>query len=432
MPELAGPRGSTLFVEPSSDTPLVWITIAVHTGAANDPEGREGFWRHTFELARRGTRRRDREALDEEFDRLGASFDAFTSRDHSGFSGLCLVDNLDAYSELAAEAMAEPAFATSEHARLVRESLHYLDEIRDDDSDLAVRFFTRAVAPGYPYARSILGTEESLSRLDCAEVAAAYPAAMSADRLIIGMAGDIDEERALRVAERLTSGLASVAPPPAISLGTDEQAPTRVILVDKPKRTQSQLVLGQLGPIYGSEDYAALLPVEAAFGGMFTSRLMQEIRVKRGWSYGASFRMSKARGQYWMRMTLAPSLDQTAPALALTTELYRELAAKGIHGEELDFAKRYLSGQTVFQLDTARRRLSAAMEPALLGSPRGFVEGLPARLAALRDEQAWQATQRWVRPEQLCIVVVTSADAVRPAIEDLGLGTVDVVPFDSY
>ena len=433
MPEIRGAKGSTVFVEPSHDTPLVWLSVIVRTGSAHDPVDQEGFWRHAFELARRGTRSRSREALDEALDRLGASFDSLTARDYSGFSGLCLVDNLDDYIALAAEVLSEPRFGEDEHERLIRESLHYLDEVRDDDSDVAMRFFNRHVAPGYAYARTSLGTEDSLNGLGCAALAKGFSSSVSAGRLIIGLAGDIDETRALEVSARLTANLDAGSPGTDSPIKTPEELPpSRVILVDKPKRTQSQIMLGHLAPTYGSRDYTALLPVEAAFGGMFSSRMMQEIRVKRGWSYGAYCRMSKARSNYWLRMTLAPSQEQTAPALQLIADLYRELADEGVHGDELDFAKRFLSGQTAFQLDTARRRLGAAMEPALLGSPAGFIADLPKNLAALRDDEAWAATQRWIRPDKLCTVIVSTASALRSALEDLDLGPIEVVGYDSY
>jgi zinc protease len=191
-------------------------------------------------------------------------------------------------------------------------------------------------------------------------------------------------------------------------------------------------MLGHLGPRYGSDDYLALLPVETSFGGMFTSRMMQEIRVKRGWSYGAYCRLGKARGPHWLRMTMAPALDQTVPAIELLVGMYQQLAQAGITDEELSFATRHLAGQTAFQLATARRRLSADMEPALYGSPVGFARALPDRLRDLERAQVDAAVERWIRPDELCIVVVTDADKLRAPLEELGLGAVTVVPYDSY
>ncbi|MBT8492989.1 MAG: insulinase family protein, partial [Deltaproteobacteria bacterium] len=416
-----------VLVESSPDTPLVWLSVAGLTGCSADPIGAEGFYRHAFELARRGTSDRDRKTIDEELDAIGASLDPFVARDYAGFSGLCMRDDLDRLLAVACDILGNAAFSEDEHQRLVRESLHGLDELRDDDSDVAARFFNREVAPGYPYSRTSIGTERSLRSLAAADCQRAYRAASSADHQVIGLAGDIDEVSARRAAERLRAAATAGADHPAVDLEPPSAAGRRIVVVHKPKRTQSQILLGHLGPRYGTPDYLALLPVETCFGGMFTSRMMQEIRVKRGWSYGAYCRLGKARGQHWLRMSMAPSLDQSVPAIELLVEMYRELASAGIDAEELEFSSRYLAGQTAFQLATSRRRLSADMEPALYGSPAGFARSLPDRLRTLDHDTVQDAAQRWIRPDELCIVVVTDADVLAEPLRELGLGPVEVV-----
>src|SRR5919112_3904 len=152
--------GPTVIVEASPDTPLVWFDITARGGAAADPIGVEGLHRHAALLARRGAGSRDRAALDETLDSLGASIDVGVSRDAVTISGLCLSRHLDAVLDLAADIIAEPRFSPDEHARLLRETPQVLDEIRDDDSALATRWFDWLCSPGHPYGRTSLGTEQ--------------------------------------------------------------------------------------------------------------------------------------------------------------------------------------------------------------------------------------------------------------------------------
>ncbi len=432
MPKLSGPRGCPVYVERASDTPLVWLRISSLSGCVSDPIGREGHYRHAFELARRGTEHHTRARLDDKLDALGASMDSVIRRDSAGYSIVCMSDKLGEVSKLAAEVLACPTFAIDEHERRVRETANILDELRDNDAELAVRFFIRDVAPNYAYARATLGTNESLSRFDASEAQATYRDAMAPGNVVFGLAGDIDDESAMAAAAVLANALPDTTAPRRPELVRPAPEPTRIVLVDKPQRTQSQIVLGSIGPAYASDDYTALLPAQTAFGGMFTSRLMQEVRVKRGWSYGASMDIGEARGPQWLYSRIAPGTEQATSALKLVVDMMTALAQKGLTDEELDLATRYLSGQTAFKLATASLRLSAAMNADHYGIEPGYPENLAGRLQAIDADSIHEAIRKWIIPTKLSISIVATASDLEAPLRDLGLGAVKVVPFDSY
>ena len=154
-PRRGSARGSgrrdmtTLIVDPSPDTPLVWFEIAIRGGASVDPRGVEGLHRHAALLARRGAGDRDRASLDATLDSLGAALDVGVSRDAVTLSGLALSRHLDALVDVAGDILAAPRFDDDEHARLLRETPQVLDEIRDDDGALATRWFDWVCSPGH-------------------------------------------------------------------------------------------------------------------------------------------------------------------------------------------------------------------------------------------------------------------------------------------
>jgi zinc protease len=440
-PPLRGPGGCQVFVESAHDAPLVWLEVAVHGGAAADPVGLEGFHRHMAYLARRGARTAggellDRHGLDDALDALGASLDVTPWRDAVSFSGLALSRNLDRLVELTAAVLARPTMAPEEHDKLLRETGFLLDELRDDDGDLATRFFDRHCCPGHPYGRTSIGTEGTLAALGASRdtVVATAAAEVVPANLVIGFAGDVDERRALALAEVLVSGLSDRSAParPVVELGGPAPAGRRLIVVDKPDRSQSQLRLGHLGPRYGADDAIALAIVETAFGGMFSSRLMQEVRVQRGWSYGAGIGLRRARGSHWLEMHLAPAIDVTADALALVIRLYEELAAGGLKEEEIEFAKGYLAGSLPFHLATARQRLGIAVRNAVFDVPYDFVHTMPERLTAVTNAEIRGAIDRWIRPQDLVSVVVSTADTIAEKLEGVGAGKLEVIAFDAY
>jgi zinc protease len=424
-----------VIVEPSPDTPLVWFEIAIRGGAAADPLGVEGLHRHAALLARRGAGSRNRAELDDRLDSLGASLDISVSRDSVALSGLALARHVDAVIDLAAEVLAEPRCDEEEHARLLRETPQVLDEIRDDDSALATRWFDWLCCPGHPYGRTSLGTEASLARITELGRGAAselWRREVVAQNMIIGLAGDIDEAGAARLVarlvERLPAGTAQTSP-------AQTGAPTdgrRVILVDKSERTQAQLRIGHLAVRYGHADTAALAIAEAVLGGMFSSRLMQEIRVKRGWSYGAGCAVRRSRLPHWFEIWTAAGIDVAGSAVALTLELYKEYAANGPTDDEVDFARSYLVGAMPFHVATARQRMQLAVRDAIFDLPAGYTAKLPEALAVLSPADVRAACARHFQPEHTVTVAVTTAEHARKGLEAANAGPITVVRHDEY
>jgi len=424
-----------VIVEPSPDTPLVWFDIAIHGGASADPLGVEGLHRHAALLARRGAGTRKRAELDETLDSLGAALDVSVSRDSIGLSGVALSRHLDAVIDLAADILAAPRFDEDEHARLLRETPQVLDEIRDDDSALATRWFDWLCCPGHPYGRTSLGTEASLAQIGVLQrdgARALWKREVVPENMIIGLAGDVDEANAARLVQRLIERL---PPGTATPLATNLSTPApgrRVILVDKSDRTQAQLRIGHLATRYGQPDTAALAIAEAIFGGMFSSRLMQEIRVKRGWSYGAGCALRRSRLPHWFEIWTAAAIDVAGSAVALTLELYAEYADKGPTDDEVDFARSYLIGAMPFHVATARQRMQLAVRDALFELPAGYTARLPEALGQLTAAEVRAACARQFHPDNTVTVAVTTAEQARRGLEAANAGPITIVRHDEY
>src|SRR6185503_5089814 len=206
----------------------------------------------------------------------------------------------------------------------------------------------------------------------------------------------------------------------------------RVIVVDKPDRTQAQLRIGHLSIRYGDSDTAALAVAEAVFGGMFSSRLMQEIRVKRGWSYGAGCALRRSRLPHWFEVWTAAAIEVAGPAVALTLELYADYAANGPTEEEVDFARSYLIGAMPFHVATARQRMQLAVRDAVFDLPCGFTARLPEALGALSADDVRAACREHLRPDDAVTVAVTTADDARQALLSANAGTLTTVDHDEY
>ncbi len=422
-----------VIVEGAYDTPLVSFQIANRVGAAHEAPGHEGLVCHTTELSLRGAGSLDRLQLDEAIDSLGAGIGFGLRRDYVSLRANCLERHLDACFDLALQVLQEPRFDAEEHEKLLRETAYDLDDLRDDDATLAHRFFGKHCLPGYAYCRTALGTKESLQTLDLPMSSELFPRLMDPSQLVMGVAGPISESRAQSLADKISIGTSGPDPLPITELALPAgKSGRRLILVDKPDRQQCQIVFGQLAPTYGSDDHELLRVAEAAFGGMFSSRLMQEIRVKHGWSYGAQCAMHRARGPHYLQVSLAPASEQCAPALARSLQMYEELVEHGLTQDEFDFTCSYLIGSSAFSRATARQRLFRKVQEEVFEVPPGFGNAFPERLQGYDLASVNAAIARCLTPKDLCVVVVASAETVRAELETVGFDSIEVVDFRSY
>jgi zinc protease len=165
---------------------------------------------------------------------------------------------------------------------------------------------------------------------------------------------------------------------------------------------------------------------------MFTSRLMQAIRVERGWSYGAGCRLLRGRGPQWFRVHIAPSAEVTPEALSLAISMYEELCSGGITADELEFATGFLCGGHAFSRATARQRLHDTLRGEIFDLPAHFHEQLPELIRALSLADTRHAIDTSLTPRDLCVVVVTTADTMLSRLERLGFDDIQVVAYDSY
>ena len=316
-----------VFVEPSDALPIVSVAVTFRSGAACDPAGRDGLARVVARMLRRGARGYTAQQIEEAIDTLGAELAADVAGSALTLHFEVIRRNLDPMVDLVATLLAHPTFDEKELSRLLRESEAELIEARDDDRTLASRAFRRTLFAGHPYGRRVSGQIGTLRTIGEGDVRAFYARHLCRANAIVIVSGDASDDEGRSVAERLLAGLPEgervpdpVPPPTAV--------PGRIIVfVDRPERTQTQMVLGGLGTDAHDPDHVALFVANTAFGGTFTSRLMQEIRAKRGWSYGASSRVGFDRQRDSFTMWTAPAATDAAACLALEIELFEASSA---------------------------------------------------------------------------------------------------------
>jgi zinc protease len=424
--------GAIGFVESSSAVPLVSIVVAFRRGATADPEGKDGLGRFMARLLRRGCEGMGSAEIESAIDLLGAELGLDVGPSTTSLHGQVIRRNLGPFCELLARILGSPTFAEEEVARLGRESVAELIDARDSDRSLVGVAFRRALFGSHPYARGAAGRVSTIERLTRADVASSYRAAFVRGDAVIGFAGALTEDEAKAMGSLLARALPE-GPRRAVDL-PEPTAPTgrRLVFVDKPERTQTQILIGGLGTWPHDPDHHALVTATAVLGGTFTSRMMREIRSKRGWSYGTSARLSIDRRRHAFVMGAAPAAGDCPPCIALELTMLQEFVAAGITARELSFIKNYLVRSHAFEIDTAPKRLGQALDRELLGLPEDYYDGYLDHVRGVTLETANAAIARRLSPSDLVIAVVGTAselvDKVKEAVPELGAH--EIVPFD--
>ncbi|MDH5491794.1 MAG: insulinase family protein, partial [Myxococcales bacterium] len=411
--------GWPVLLERSHALPLVEVHLLLRTGSAHDPFGMEGLTRLLARLLRMGPRGLAAAALEDRIARLGARLSVETSPRSLRFRAIVLRRNLEPFFALLSRLLREPAFRPADLAYAKRETLSELLSIRDDDGALSSRWFRRELFADHLYSRSIMGSRASVRSIRRQDLLDHWQARFVSSNLLLAVAGDVDRPTLEGIVERhlmnLPGGVAPSMriPPPRQRKGL------RVVIVDKPERTQAQLVIGTLGVRAADPRAYGLSVSNAAFGGSFSSRLVQAVRVERGWSYGAQSRLDHDRQRSAWSMWTLPNLENAAACAALQLELVEEWVSQGLRPGELRQAKGYLVNGHCFAIDTASKRLEARLDAELLGLPEGYWDRFPRELRAVTREAADRAVLERISPRDQVVSLVAPAREVEAALSAL-------------
>jgi zinc protease len=430
---LADAGGAAVLLETSRALPLVTISVGVKTGSLIDPPGKDGATRLLSRLMRRTAGGLDPQVIDTRIDSLGAALSADVAHSTMAFQATVISRSLDQFVDLLVDVLSRPSLAALELERLQRETLAELKDSLDDDRSLARRFFRRRFFGAHPYGRSVSGTSKTVPEITSADVQSVFKRSLVRENLVFALSGDVDAVRASQIATRISDALPSGG---ALTDDTPEPEAVpgrRLVIVDKPERTQTKILIGCLGSHTRDEDHVALLVANTIFGGTFTARMTQEVRSKHGWSYGAYSSMPIDRRRQSFSMWTAPKAEDAGPCLKLELDMLHELREKGVTKAELSWAKRYMVRSHCFAIDTAAKRVGLELDQTLYDLPADYYSRYTERVQSVTLEQANLALRKRLSEDNLLITVVGTESVIGTSVREAvsNLASTEVVAFDS-
>ncbi len=274
---------------------------------------------------------------------LAAAIGFTASDDDVQLWATTLTETRDATVDLLHLALTEPRFDPEPVERLRAQTLASIEQSDADPQTRAfLEFYARAF-PGHPYGSSSRGTAESVAAITAADLDAARAANLTRAHLKVTIVGDITAAELGPLLDRLFGSLPATGPALAALAEPRVTGGTTVLDFDTP---QSVMVFGNAGIPTEDPDYLAAMLIDHVLGGGgLGARLSEEIRVKRGLTYGVQTWNAAGRfGSLYMGV-LSTSNGQAAEAIAILREQWARMAERGLSEEELAAAKRYLTGE---------------------------------------------------------------------------------------
>lgn len=402
--------------EEQRDLPLVFVNVVVRSGAVSDPKGKSGLTNFLGEAMIRGTRKLNKEQLDLALDQIGARIAVDTRQEAMIFRGAVLSRELDTFLGLLKDILTEPRFDPREIEKLRAEFVSGLLEELGQDRVIAAKQFQRFFFGSHPYANYVMGKAGDLRSITRKDLRSQFKRIFTRNNVFMVGSGDSQEGRIkdwfTQVAAKYDAG------EPSPDLRKPElQKGKRLLIVDKPDRTQTQIYVGEPGISIKDPRYFAFYIGNNAFGGGgFTSRLMKEVRVKRGWSYGASSSMSSGTQPKAWATFLFPAEKDTPQALSLVLSMIDDLKKSGLSEEEFEFSKKSLINSSGFMYNTPKKRSENRITEKILSLPEGFMSSFGSRLSSVQRDDTNRALSEVLHPEDNTIVVLGTAKRLRDAL----------------
>jgi len=379
-------NGLRLIVARREGIPLVSAELVALAGAESDPPRLSGLASLSAALMTQGTRRHSAPELAAAAEALGGSLDSGAGWNQSVVSMTVTTPKLDAALALVAEVVREPVFAPDEIERVRTQTLDALKVAYASPGTLAGLVAERLAYGAGAYGHPATGTPESLPRIARDDLVAAHRRAFRPDNSVLILAGEITAEAGLALARRHFGSWAAPAEPPAVPpiAGPARSGPT-VAIVDMAKSGQAGVVVALPLPERSGSERAIGAVLNSVLGGGYSSRLNQEVRIKRGLSYGAGSSLDARREAALFRVAVQTKNESAAEVVGLVQAEIDRLMNEPIAADELAARKLTLIGgfsrsvETTAGLATAIRTLVVAnRSPSELKERIGQLEAVSA------------------------------------------------------
>lgn len=418
-------NGLTVIHHHKPGLPLVSAYLVVKAGSEANPPDKPGLASSTAALLDEGTATLSSKQIADEIAQLGASLSASASADATAVQLFSLKRNFAKAADIMADIILNPTFPTEEIERHRASRLGELAQIREDASAVAGTVSAAALYGfSHPYGYPALGTEIAIRATARDDLVAFWTKHYVPDNAALVVSGDITRSEVKALAES-RFGQWQPGKPETRKPNKPDTTAARLMIVDKPGAPQTALRLATIGPDRKTPDFAALEVLNAALGGLFTSRINTNLRAEKGYTYGAhsQFHYRRMPGSFEVRAGVRT--DVTAAAVKEILAEIRGLKTKPIMGAELQKARDSLLLSLPSAFETGSSIASSLADTYVYGLGVGYYNRLADALRHVDAKAVAVAVEKYLKLESLIVVGVGDRAKIEPELAKLKLGPIE-------
>ena len=400
-------RARVLLVE-AHGNPMLDVRVDFDAGSRRDPPGKEGLAAMVAGLLDAGAGNLDEEAIQQQLASSATQLNGFADVESAGLRLRTLTRPalLQRATELAVRELSQPRFTLAALERERQRAIDGLQQRQEDGAALADIMLRQRMYGSHPYGKPALVSTQSLQAIRRDDLLAFWRQHYRADLAVVSIVGAISRADAEKLADTLLRDLPTGdAAPPAIP-PVMVPPPALPLSVSRPG-SQTHIVLGM--PVLTRDDpdyYALIVGNYILGGGGFDSRLMRELRSRRGLTYGVSSHFTPLQQAGPFVIALATRNAEATTALQAVREVLHTYIENGLTEAELTQAKANIIGGFALRYDSNGKLLPYLAAMGQYQLPLSYLQDYPREVAALSAAQIRSAWQRRIDPAKLQIVTV--------------------------
>ena len=412
--EFTLPNGLQATLVPYGEIPKVTISLVVQAGNVHEQDNQNGLADIVGQLMREGSTTQNAKQIAEKVARMGGSLDVSVGANQTTISGSVLSEFGPELVKLMADLVQRPAFPQSEIERVKNDFKRNMNLARSQPGTQAQTKFRMALYKGHPLGRD-LPTDAQIDAFNVEQVRDFYQKQFGAQRAAIYAAGKF-EAGAMRQAITTAFDGWQQGPAPQIPVAKPNTK-ADLIVTDRPGAPQSTLVIGLPVIDPSHPDYLRLRVTNSLLGGSFGSRITRNIRENKGYTYSPRSAIApQYRAADWAEIADVTT-EHTGNSLKEIVSEIEKLQKEAPSAEELKGIQNYEAGIFVLQNSTPAGIIGQLNFLDLHGLPDTYLTNQVQNIHAITPEQVKETTKKYVRPEDMTMVVVGDKKVIAPQLK---------------
>jgi zinc protease len=408
--------------------PVVSAKLVIRGGSGANPIEKPGLANFTLNMLDEGTATLSANQFSDLLEQLGAHLEQTAAEDYVGLTLTSARSHIQGGLDLLADAAMNPAFPEKEIERERKSILGELSQEKADAWSTANRVVTMSVnGEKTPFGYTSLGTGEAVTAMTQSDLRAYWSEHIVPDNSVLIVSGDLTQSELTSMLSKTFGAWKSGS---AKASGTTASMPvsnaSRLVIVDMPGASQTELRFAVAGPPRSTPDYEPLQVMNAIFGGLFSSRINLNLREKHGYTYGARSSFTYLRNFGWFTASSGVRTDVTGPATREVLSEVKKIGESPVSDEEMKLARELLVGALPARFQTTEQTVNALTDVVNYDLGLDFYTGYARKVTAVSMDQVEAMAKKYLIPEKVLIVAVGDRKKIEPGMSALGLGKIQL------